>query len=359
MVSYQPGATDWWRFDRYEVSGSYIRPAEGAQLNRYDPWEKDAGRGRSKRAYQELIELIEDVRGGPFLWTSLRPGSEEKVLAWCEKHGLLGLLLHETVSVTFQAQWSLYEPEQSRQVLVAPSITTIDRLVDRWRENTRTYDDLLQPPGEKQADTPLEDEEYLDRMPRRRALIQTLNDDSLVELDLEESWGRFFPAVKRENAKTFRYPAPPTEQFWRAYGESIGDFMKAAGALHQLNEGLSRIREHQTETEDDQIAAQQALALMPRLLSPVSPGVVVDENGEMSLKWVGASLLSVYAMMAVQDFIGDAIPRRCPACNSYFLKKSGQKATYCSERCRQRAQKRTQRVNQVQKREERDGPTQS
>ena len=34
-------STSWWRYDRYEVDRLYIRPAPGARLRRYDPWQEN------------------------------------------------------------------------------------------------------------------------------------------------------------------------------------------------------------------------------------------------------------------------------------------------------------------------------
>ena len=62
-----PGTLDfalgpWRRFNRYEVREGYVRPAEGAELAMYDPWE-DYLRGWAKQRnpvppYRSLLELV-------------------------------------------------------------------------------------------------------------------------------------------------------------------------------------------------------------------------------------------------------------------------------------------------------------
>jgi hypothetical protein len=51
----------WFRFDRYELENGFIRPAKGARLQRYDPFEmygRSKKESRGKPPYQTLLDLL-------------------------------------------------------------------------------------------------------------------------------------------------------------------------------------------------------------------------------------------------------------------------------------------------------------
>ena len=113
----------WWRFSRYEIRDGYIRPALGARLRRYDPWKRwlktravsrrSDGSVRGATPYRELLELLNkleyrsvgadspeftpaqvDMLAGP-----LTADSEQRILRWCARYGLLGILQHRLLQV--------------------------------------------------------------------------------------------------------------------------------------------------------------------------------------------------------------------------------------------------------------------
>jgi hypothetical protein len=69
----------WWRFNKYEFKDSYIRPAPGASLEMYDPWQayRDswdydpdsatpfAQKRRQGPPYLSLLALTEELKPGP------------------------------------------------------------------------------------------------------------------------------------------------------------------------------------------------------------------------------------------------------------------------------------------------------
>ncbi len=54
----------WWRFSEYELRDGYLRPAQGAKLESYSPWDiyrdsrETAVRAQTPR-YQQLSALLE------------------------------------------------------------------------------------------------------------------------------------------------------------------------------------------------------------------------------------------------------------------------------------------------------------
>ncbi|HET7503931.1 MAG TPA: hypothetical protein VFK02_23075 [Kofleriaceae bacterium] len=125
MAGRHPAPTSdrvWPRFSRYVIAGGYLRPAAGAKLSWYDPWEDFLAVRRSSAsaevAFDSLLRLLDRARvkmlsedeiarvGRRHVSRStedggiLRPAlvtyaiDEPAVLAWVAEHGLLGLLHH-------------------------------------------------------------------------------------------------------------------------------------------------------------------------------------------------------------------------------------------------------------------------
>ena len=86
----------WCRFSRYVLLDGRIRPAADATPEWYDPWErywlsrKPAG---PTPPYQSLIGLVESLSA------AIRPEDENRLLEWCQEHGVLGVMRHAGLSV--------------------------------------------------------------------------------------------------------------------------------------------------------------------------------------------------------------------------------------------------------------------
>src|SRR5437870_5214091 len=83
----------WWRYDRYELQGGSICPARGAKLREYNPWADYEAAARQSQAapYHSLLSLLERF-------------DEAGLLKWCAEHGLIGVLPHRALMVTFVAR---------------------------------------------------------------------------------------------------------------------------------------------------------------------------------------------------------------------------------------------------------------
>ena len=178
-------AGSWWRFSRYEIRDGYIRPAPGARLRRYDPWKRwhktravnrrSDGSVRGATPYRELLEMLNkleyrsvgadspeftpaqvDMLAGP-----LTADSEQRILNWCARYGLLGILQHRLLQVVLS-------PRNGAQVEYR-RISLGWAAVERVRENPFTP--ILEP----------------------HAVVQPLRGFGLTAEPLSETWARFFP----------------------------------------------------------------------------------------------------------------------------------------------------------------------
>lgn len=133
----------WWRFSSYELAGAAIRPAPGAVLESYDPWEShrkpgelapyvELGRlGEAIRAWHEglvaaslarfraevavpahgdpaqIAAYVDDLlgaRAGLYAASVEVPEEISRLIcAWCERFGLLGIFQQETLAVNLEA----------------------------------------------------------------------------------------------------------------------------------------------------------------------------------------------------------------------------------------------------------------
>ncbi len=87
----------WWRFERYEIWDGCIRPASGAKLKPYDPWDEYrkalGARKQVPTPYESLFSLLghveESVIGGAFAsqhtdWDQyLTQEQKTQIIAWC------------------------------------------------------------------------------------------------------------------------------------------------------------------------------------------------------------------------------------------------------------------------------------
>ena len=334
----EPGAGLWKRFHRYEVVGSYIRPAEGAELQTYDPWELWSPDDRTSRPYTELTNLItkvpvsEDETGR--IW--IEPEGKAPLERWCSQYGLLGVLLHRTRSVTCAPRW-----RKQRTGSLAPSQCHFFRTSVGWEE--RVYVD---PPVERQKKKKRRDGNLVDNedMPSRFSppgvVLQDLVTAHMKFEPLDQTWARFFPAVPQNEAVTYEYPLPyESEEFWRLYAEPVEDFLMAGRALRQA---LIRLLEWKAKPDSDQGSARRGMNVLNSLVTGVASIALPQLDGTVHLRWVSPSLLGSLAMMALQDLSELRRLLRCANCGKLFVTKT-RAGRYCSIPCRNTAQKREYR----------------
>jgi hypothetical protein len=279
----------WWRFDRYEIHQGYIRPAPGAAVETYSPWELykvPAKKEAITQPYHTLFRLTEMGQ----------PERERELLSWCSKFGLLGVLLHRSESVSVPGSRGL---------------ATYTREVGGWRALT----DFSADAGASCA------------------LVRSLGEYQPTPQPVGQTWGPFFPGLSNPSD----YPPPFSEDFWREYAEPVDVFFQAARFLRLA---IDRIRTVPRSSAADFI---NATTLLHSLTSPVRP-LLYPKRHQIALGWACGSLLSNFAMMALLDFSTKSRLLICKnqRCGTMFVTNS-KGAKYCSPRCRKVVQMRKYR----------------
>jgi hypothetical protein len=315
----------WWRFDRYEIEGAVIRPASGSRLSWYDPWadfQQVRNQTSGQPAYVELAQLASILRADPATkgnLTGLSPESRSKMLEWCNRHGLLGVLLGRWASVTLSPQWNVRDRRLHKQV--------------RYLRGYGTGVDICQTAGDQSPARP-------------GVLIHALHDLNIKEEALAETWCRFFPSVPERERETFAYPMPYSQAFWELYAEPVSEFWRGArlfaGCVEHLGPPVKLgTKEKLGSEESRRLARAQTVHALNLQRKDVSQ-VLVDENDGLRQQWVSPSLLASFAEMFIQDVVAGARAQYCECCGKLFITQAYQ-AVYCSRACRLRQQKRNLR----------------
>jgi hypothetical protein len=344
-TDWMPGAGRWWRFDKYEIRSGTIRPAVGAKLEVYDPWKvflRSRTRGDERPPpYARFINLRQSLALG-------LSQSEAAILQWCSEFGLLGILLHETRSVTLAPRWI---PLAEDTPVLLPGQLQYVRTNGGWAARRAIFrpqsvDHSLSGPDLQGA--PVPESEAPEAWARTGILRQPLRSPENRHERLQETWSKFFPDVPEAEGEIHQYPMPLSSEFWRHYAEPYGEFLDGLQCLAEVQEELDH---HSTEPAgvDSAKHVSRGVALMDTLLAPTSVTLVPKADGTFSQEWVCGSLLSALAMMAVQDRTENRRVRDCAArCGRLFISQHPA-ALYCSDACRWKMQKRVHRLRGVEK----------
>ncbi len=333
----------WWRAEEYVLQDGYIRPAPGAAFVRCDPWDhyrlaRQHGKQEDLTPYQELLRLA-DIR---FVFNQGRFVAEaddaQKLLEWCNRYGLLGVLLHRVQEVRLAPRWHrmMLLPSPKPNVLF-PTQRRITRAATGWRSQyiQRSHDYVIQDEPDREGS--LVEEGLRPADMTAGAWVRKIDAFDWQWESLSKTWARFFPDTPREERETREYPLPLSEEFWREYAEPLDQFVNAVRAL----EDALRYLQEPTEVRRgrDKINA---------LAGDVNLTLLTSEEG-FRQAWVSTSLLGTLAAMAIFDLAGGKRVLRCQTCGRPFVSGSPS-ARYCSSTCRHTAQKRAyrQRVREAQ-----------
>lgn len=305
--SYQPAAGTWWRFSQYEISDGRIRPAPGAALEQYDPWEeyeasREHGAGNAAEPpYQSLVRLATtatlDSRG------RATPTAQDAILSWCTKYGLLGIVPQ---SFIIPAGSDIRENEEGHAWL--PSYYTWER--GRWLVG------------------------------RLRLAVDRAQMDKLAA-----TLARFFPTVDHPEECL---PSPATPAFWHEYAEPVNEFLSMANEITATLQDLSAPDRAELfggmSFMDGELEPYESVEFLNEFTSTVAPVLVVGSDLEYRQVWRFQSLLAGLALMILRDLTEGRRVHKCrnESCGTLFLSaRSG--ARYCSDTCQNTAQKRRQR----------------
>jgi hypothetical protein len=359
MFDVQAGV--WWRFTAYECREGSIRPAKGATLEPYDPWQMyraaKAGRKELPSPYQSLLDLLRDITyrpAGEQGLPALTPQSEQQVLQWCTTFGLLGVLPHRVQMVVLARRWeSLFEgpPE-----VLWPAQRQYVRTATGWSLIVSSYlggalgERVPMKQGAPEARGMLVGE--ADRphgWPMPGVLLRELRGPGWQWEPFARTWGRFFPDLPADAWETYAYPMPLTQEFWALYAEPLDAFLAGGLALRDALRGLARMKPFEETSEEERQEIVGGMRVLQALVEPVGLTPRLLDEGGVHQEWVATSLLASFATMALQDLSVQRRVLRCAVCGRLFLSKAP-KATYCSRTCRLTAQKRAYRERQKRKR---------
>jgi hypothetical protein len=357
----------WWRFQRYELRDGIIRPVRGAKLAEYDPWKEfyDA-QARYKdrlRPYTELVNLVSTL--GEELACQRLHGKSRMVLSrkvkkvlldWCNRFGLLGVLLQRTFSVVLAPRWKfdsrLHEmtgyggTKGAKYQELWPTLCRYNRSNDGWTSISST--DLSDPRSEaRQRSAQWENKLVQERdrpqaWPRPGALILKSVEDGEWRVEpLSKTWAKFFPDVKATDQETYWYPKPLTESFWRAYAEPLDMFYASACKLASAIEMLPSL-----DVNGKVVLSEhgEGVQWLNNLHAPNGLALEIQEDGSVRQKWMAFSLIEILARMASLDLTKQRSIKQCRACGNIFA-ATVYRTLYCSTRCRTRTQKQVQRTN--------------
>ena len=292
----------WWKFDRYFIERGNVLPAPGAQIQPASPWgdyhasQTNFGQSREQESegqrppYLDLLELariseshLEDLVRTQHTDGVIPPEIEERLLAFCMKHGLLGLLHHSVVQ--------LARPESRRTWYREGGIWTLD---------ATTLTAGLVP------------------------CLLRLRNQAIVRVGFEDLRRDYFNTSKLGPDPI---PHPVSQEFFEYYTESALDILFHAYGFR-----------HAIEVEWSQ---NKSLDGCNELMSGVSTQFHLEE-GQLVQEPVYASLLAAFTDMAMRDMTAGLRLGRCECCGQ-MLVTNYERTKYCSVQCRWRVVKQRSR----------------
>lgn len=306
----------WWR-GRYQINRAMIRLTSTPEL--YDVGYGAEGKSPPSPPYASLLRLAH--RAGYDRTHSPAARTADEMLAWCNRYGLLGLLVQQTVLVRPWPHWMpLTDPHGERGLLIpghighaSARLVPIAQQFIREGSSWRALHEVLRPkkPGTAAPTKPrpVEPEEVSDwRVPGVAVLREG---GSQVWEPIASAWGRFFPSVPEREREQYPYPRPLSPTFWQLYAEPVTDFIDAATALRDyvaaLHSGLSSL-DRTVGPEGTRRAQQRQPGLTP-------------------------SLLAMLFAMVDEDIAAGYRAAACEQCGSPFLSET-RRTRYCSPTCR-------------------------
>jgi hypothetical protein len=333
----------WWAFNRYEILDGAVRRQVGGRLEAFDPWEKYRA-SREERSsippYAKFVNLIDRIPPDQEAWPRLDQENRQALTEWCKDWGLLGILPHRALSIT----WPFGYTTESN-----------DKAVWVWEGFYRTARGWEPIGGFEESGTsrapreperwPVSGVAYRERGPAGH--------DALRILKPEDVLPPFFPGLSKSQLESGlnRPPILPLSKgFWQWYAEPVDEFVAEgrifAGALRDLTvlwgrTGKRRRRQNMTTEQRSQL--DSALARLNQLAGEQMSNMLESRpDGSFERKTVYPSLLSAFAMMATEDLLAKRILLYCQKCGNLFSSLDP-KSLYCEDKCRWATQKKKRR----------------
>ncbi len=310
----------WARFSRYEIRDGYIRPVDQAALEVYT-LSPDLREPDGRTAYESLAEVVQS--GRRTVTGALTEETEAALVCWCQRFGLLGVLLQQVHTVVFPPQ-------------VVPDDDPGWAGVNRQR--------LLRTSSGWQLLSDTEIDEGLASAGDGYVLLRPLVGSEVTSEDITKTWGTFFPSIPPEARSRYPYPHPADERFFRIYAEPIDMFFHAADLLTGALDTVAVAKATKPTKSGLSSTFAEAVHTLSELAGQAGTSFVPMKDGAVCESWVSPSLLAVLARMALRDLsVGQSV-RVCEnrSCQKLYTSAAYQ-SRYCSARCRQTVNKRAVR----------------
>jgi hypothetical protein len=338
----------WWRHREYVFDrGGVIRPVPGAPPHAYDPWagyelrpilpRPDGKKLSLARPYLSLATLVSELQfadDAVGYFQALSAKSRAQVLEWHRDNGPLGVLPHRLLEAAICSE--TLSPGD-------PPDTVFVRTTSRGWIRKPVRPRPLPPRRRAQTDASKADSERPLRVarpeyerPSRPYAVVIDWDESRRQEDLDQACARFLADGK--------LALPLSGGFQSGYVEPWEDFYEAASMFAELVLSYAEPRPPAPSSDEraaEKRDAERRLARLNALTASVS--LVAEPDGEDGFhdRWRSPSLLASLTQMLKQDIVGKRLVR-CIACSTLFVTPR-KEATYCSESCALRFQKRRQR----------------
>lgn len=318
LVSQGAPQTKWWRARRYSIQDGAIQP-KGA-VAWYDPWalyEDLWAKGKRWSIASELVELVRKLEGthseDELERGVLSSEGEGRVLGWCERFGLLGILPHRALTIV---EPLLVVASQSRPRENVVGVRIGWRVGGTWLNDVVRYPEYRTGVGRNR--------------PRRGALVhnpgtcpkphviwQDLFEGFAKAADLHAALRPFFPSLDEADRDKGQYPLPFEQRFVRFYSEPVAAFCTAARQLARLVDESRDVEERKRNRR--------------ALVAGVNPDELIEEAGAHRWQWASPSLLGTLATMVILDNVASCPMGVCAweKCGRVFARRQARQKFCC------------------------------
>ncbi len=357
---------DWWRASRYEFVGPAdkptIVPAERSSIEWFNPWtviSEENATGQATSAYTQLADIGGSVDEADEGWQrdeSLR----EQVLAFVQRYGLLGILLHQTSFIRLPPMiCTVVDMEKKTSIDGVPMQLEATSWGARWfttdllpsEDWCRSRTDIASSEDRHtvellgNADRDLTNVKSIPKQSRDQIFsdstvwVRRLFNHQSEECEVESEWAPFFPTRwDRVGTRPKDYfPLPWSQAFLFRYGEPLAEFVRiaryfraalfAAQGFEPPSFSDRRIELFRTLSGDEPTAELSNIAAACQI--QIDKGA----DGASYESQRAPTLFALLAMAALKDILTSRKLRSCLVCESLFS-SSRKTREYCGPTCR-------------------------
>jgi len=322
-------STVWVRYPRYKLSRGYIQATSTGDPMEYDPWRLySSGRHSAgwQPPYMSLVNLARQIgwaatSGIAPTEATLTETEKASILDWTASYGLLGLLPGLAQMITLWPRWeSRHKIYNSETVAGAcEGYTRYIRMGGCWYSSGMMRDSYADevPAVARVVGEPVSKALIPADWPVPGVLRWSHGLFNWEEESLTKGLGSYFPDVPGSREEYF-YPRPGEPRFWMEYAEHLSYFIIWTKNFY---EALTEISGFSPAQPNDlqAVRANEAMYLLESLASSVSTTIEIETGSRRFLKkWRSPSLLSSFAMMAIEDMAAGYWVRICQTCSGAF-----------------------------------------